>query len=370
MLDAVDDREDRRLAHKIRTYIQKDKFHKLSSFFDLQQNRHSAIHPDSPLNSSGQTGLHFSAKLGHPDCVRVFLELGANPKVQDRKGNTPLHYGCKYCLKNYSVSNVRDLVKVFIRDDLDLLEIKNKNGTTPATFVEALNKLEDSSSDGEDKSSVSSEVDDDSKWQEKLRQADEEDYFQFHGKYEQHESYFRNVFNESYDQWADRIYSEFRAKRDRIAQAEREKFSESKDKDGQKSRDEDNIEKKEWKLKLKDPKIERFRTKYKKLFFSSDPITVALMPFKTSDSAESIVELLLSAPPQETPSQNAAQKDEPLKDDDAKATSTRKLREAIRKWHPDKFNQLFRSRIQSDSYEDVMKIVTHVSQSLLNFGKQ
>ena len=44
------------------------------------------IHPDSVLNKRGMTGLMISSKLGHPDCVNVFLRKGASRKLTCFKG--------------------------------------------------------------------------------------------------------------------------------------------------------------------------------------------------------------------------------------------------------------------------------------------
>jgi len=47
-----------------------------------------------------------------------------------------------------------------------------------------------------------------------------------------------------------------------------------------------------------------------------------------------------------------------------------RLQNALRRWHPDKFQQWSHGRIENDvDKENILKIVTHVSQILLSYGK-
>lgn len=55
-----------------------------------------------------RTPLHYSAKAGHPKCVRLLLRYGANPNARDADGYTPLHYICQF--HNPSGSETRERV--------------------------------------------------------------------------------------------------------------------------------------------------------------------------------------------------------------------------------------------------------------------
>lgn len=48
---------------------------------------------DNPFLAGEQllTGLHFAASRGSPEVLRLLLEAGAMPDIEDPRGNTPLH---------------------------------------------------------------------------------------------------------------------------------------------------------------------------------------------------------------------------------------------------------------------------------------
>ena len=42
-----------------------------------------------------RTPLHYAAKSGHPDCMKLLLLYGADPNCTDEDGYTPIHYVCQ-----------------------------------------------------------------------------------------------------------------------------------------------------------------------------------------------------------------------------------------------------------------------------------
>ena len=42
-----------------------------------------------------RTPLHYSAKEGQLDCIRLLLKFGGNPNASDSDGYTPIHYVCQ-----------------------------------------------------------------------------------------------------------------------------------------------------------------------------------------------------------------------------------------------------------------------------------
>ena len=154
---------------------------------------------------------------------------------------------------------------------------------------------------------------------------------------------------EDYDRWADRIYAEFRRRnRPKTPPPPKKKT------DGVESGP------KRPKLVLKPEvlKPEKKRdSKYKKFLayiceLESDEelkLTLKIMPFDTESSADAIVEAL-------------------FEDSDAEKVKLN-VKESLRFWHPDKFEQKFGQRLKSSERDEVLKIVTHVSQSLIRYGK-
>lgn len=91
LLNILASKSDKKLAIKFIDYIKRDKTKKLKQILLSKK-----IHPDSILNRKGHTGLHIACKYGKVDILYVFLGQGARLRLQDKKGNLPLHYSLKY----------------------------------------------------------------------------------------------------------------------------------------------------------------------------------------------------------------------------------------------------------------------------------
>ncbi|CEG56142.1 ankyrin repeat domain-containing protein [Legionella fallonii] len=52
-------------------------------------------HSRGPSSSSGMTALHWAAKAGHLEVVKLLLKAGADPKARSSDGAEPLHYAAK-----------------------------------------------------------------------------------------------------------------------------------------------------------------------------------------------------------------------------------------------------------------------------------
>ena len=82
--------------------------------------------------------------------------------------------------------------------------------------------------------------------------------------------------------------------------------------------------------------------------FSLTRITVEDLPFDENSTSDEIISVILS---------------------DGKGPSKQSIREAVRKWHPDKFSQMYGACVVEKDRPRVMQIVTRVSQVLLTYGK-
>ena len=283
----ISSKSHKKISNRMIDYIKRDKSKKLKRLLHK-------IHPDSKLNSKLQSGLHLACKYGNANSLYVLIKHGAYKKLQDKKGNLPIHYSLKYCLKNPSSANVRDLVTNPFLDSLDILEIPNFKGTTPKVLLNALNKLiyDTEESDTTDSSAYSPK--EENSWAEKLARANEDDnYDKFNAISDRYEEVYMNKYNESFDQWADRIFNEYRKRQNNAAINTKKSDTLSKDK-----RDDDSFENKQLHLKLaparKIPsqppyeKVEELLTKTCTL-----SITAKGLLFTNKSSADSIIDAIL-----------------------------------------------------------------------------
>jgi len=377
LLKIKQSKADRRIAEKICKYLRRDEFRKLETSFFAADDK---IHPDSILNKRGMTGLMISSKLGHPDCVNVFLRKGASRKLTCFKGNIALHYAAKYCMKHPYPSNVRNLVTIPFLDSTtdyqELMKMPNNNGTTPKLLLDALNKvMYDDTVEGSDSSDSSLDnaqktAQNSSNWSQKLQHEDQDEHYEHFGKFDVWEDTgYKNKFNETENEWADRIYAEF----SRMQSRNNKRIKSKKDAKEEKEDPKKAPKKKDLLLKIpkKNPEAKQqtlFRDKLSKLLDPQNTeliTTNSLLPFDENSTSDYIINQLLLS-----------------NDDDSTATGSnatatgsqdrnrKRFKEVIRIWHPDKFSQLYHQRIHPEHRDDIIRIVTHISQALLNFGRQ
>ena len=78
------------------------------------------------------TALHVACIKGQHAMVCKLLQIGANPKIVDKKGETPLHVVCKH--------GHSSCIKILLDYDSTLKDMQNKQGLTP--LCKALYRLE------------------------------------------------------------------------------------------------------------------------------------------------------------------------------------------------------------------------------------
>ena len=141
-------------------------------------------------------------------------------------------------------------------------------------------------------------------------------------------------------------------------------MEDKKEKDSKKS-----PKKKELLLKIpkKNPEAKQtlFRDKLSKLLDPQNTqliTTNSLLPFDENSTSDYIInQLLLSDGSESTTTATGSQ---------VQDRKRKRIKEVIRIWHPDKFSQLYHQRIDPEHRDDIIRIVTHISQALLNFGRQ
>ena len=305
------------------------------------------IHPDSEIGHHGRTALHECGKRGSTECVRILIQCKADPMIKDLKENYPLHLALKYLLKQKNFNSVMasELIDPLKKNLEEHIHDANSSGTSCWQLLTGLDvkikilkqeTISSSSSSDSDTSSDASE----NEWNEKLKQAHEEDYIVNVGKYR--ESQYKNEYQETYDEWADRIYNAFQKRHQKTSPKPVLPKSEA--------RSSSFTELKLPAFKPKYPSTNNEKIiKYNELFSKKSIIHTSDLPFCLKSTADEIITLLLSV--------------------SGETNKKKVLREAIRKWHPDKFIQMFSEKIDKQELNDVIAIVNHVSQTLLLYGK-
>ena len=80
----------------------------------------------------GDTGLHLAAAALNAPAVELFLNAGADPKSQNRRGATPLHYACDARPMSAGVwnpSSQADIIDLLLRHKADLEQV-DRGGVT------------------------------------------------------------------------------------------------------------------------------------------------------------------------------------------------------------------------------------------------
>ena len=195
------------------------------------------------------------------------------------------------------------------------------------------------------------EVGEDVQWRRRMEEECDDEYMGQQGRWEaREEEQGWGEEAETYDAWAERIYSAFSSKRRPPPPKERR---EEGPRVASSLRPEVDLAKAEEVSRLlrERRKREKVRRMVEALFESEETVVPAMVPFKDMEEGE-VVECLL----EEVVGKGA----EEVK---------KKIREELRRWHPDKFWQKVGSRVGEEHKEEVMERVKRVSQALNNYGK-
>merc|ERR1712008_440890 len=95
-------------------------------------------------------------------------------------------------------------------------KMPNNNGTTPKLLLDALNNVmyddtvEGSASSDSNLDNAQKTAQNSSNWSQKLQHEDQDEHYERFGKFDVWEDAgYKNKFNETENEWADRIYAEF-----------------------------------------------------------------------------------------------------------------------------------------------------------------
>ncbi len=156
--------------------------------------------------------------------------------------------------------------------------------------------------------------------------------------------------DETYDDWADRIFKEYwRSRRPTRPTTPRENpNTEHKSGWGNLGNlDEKKVKKPDTKKKKR--AYEKFCERY--LDSKEKLISERCLPFTARTTPDDVIDALLEGKEGEAELKGA-------------------VREELRRWHPDKFAQKYGARFAEGEKDTIMAVVTHVSQSLINYGRR
>jgi len=348
---------------KIIKYIIDDRARKLGKYLDREEIPVNAI-----VNRKGEKMVHVCSREGSTDTLELLIEKGARVNLVDAAGNLPLHHALNQLLSQYSARLEQDLVSVLLSRSANLLLRQNHKGVSCKSLLEELESMKapPSATQTGFVQYISSDSDADSdafeysdkQWRDKLQYECDFEYSAHQGRYEvDEEPYLAGTGFESYDSWADRIYSAFSSRQrslylpKHVPKPEPDKLKEKKTlRPDKEPSSQENVEKLRQKRALK-----RVRESYAKLFTDGqeEGAVIGSEDILYSElNAAQILDLMLS----EVIDKGA---------DEIKKC----IREELRRWHPDKFKQKIGPRIKPEDMDSVMAKVKTIAQALTSYAK-
>jgi len=338
---------------KIVKYIEKDKYLKLKKYI-----KDKSVNLNEIITKNGEKMLHLACREGSVDCLAFLLKIGADPRLVDKKGNLPIHLALNFCIKNYSRSYESDLVSVLLTYCSGIIKQKNFGGVSVQELLDKLDKVKRKDMFYKDKvekpiviDSDSDEDDSEKVWNKKLKDECDYEFEENMGKFECDNSYSGNSQQqESFDDWADRIYSAFSGRR-KALYAKPKQDNENQPSGSKKPKLTLDPNKLAYIQLKENNEKKKYQKMCRKIFESEDEIGRDDIPLKNLDISK-IIDILL----------------DDVKDK-SKEEIKNKIREEVRRWHPDKFLQKIGERIVENEKSDVMDSVKAIAQALNSYGK-
>ena len=352
---------EREVRKKVEKAIARDKWGRVEKMVEKGE-----VEVDTVVGKKGERMLHLAAKEEAEECMEGLLEMGANAKLVDKKGNLPLHIALSMVIEDYSRSSEKALVQGLLARSLDCLGQRNKDGFTVRELLVSLDKAREKREDKrlskastmpsnlarlrrQEEDAPKSE---EAAWRERLGWEWEDEYHGLQGRWEEEEEGWGEEERETYDDWADRIFKAFSAKR-RPPPPPVQRKEEGPKAPPKTLRPEFDVAQMEENSRLLRERKQREKQwrLCSKLWESSDPILPEGVPFQGMEDV-AILDMML----------------EVVKESGADEVK-KKIREELRRWHPDKFWQKMGHRVAVEDKEAVMDRVKRVSQALTNYGK-
>ncbi|XP_029434849.1 NF-kappa-B inhibitor-like protein 1 [Rhinatrema bivittatum] len=199
-----------RKQKKLYRYLEEGSILKLKSYL----RKHHGLSVNFSLRK-GRTLLHAACALCDDAMVRVLLKHGADPLLQDHRGNTALHVAARQAAKR-GQRVYEDLVVLLKKHCPAALEVINRDGKTPCDLLQQLETKEPScdtaasgrGTDGAERAPAEVERE----WHWKLYGECQDEFQESFGQYD--EDFCRvDPEPESFHDWAERIAREYSRKR-------------------------------------------------------------------------------------------------------------------------------------------------------------
>nr|XP_015221887.1 PREDICTED: NF-kappa-B inhibitor-like protein 1 [Lepisosteus oculatus] len=176
-------------------------------------------HPDTDLSfsqgSKGRTPLHLACSLGDDAVLRLLLKKGADPLLQDRKGDTPLHLAARRVLKR-GKRVYDDLVAPLRKHCPAAMEMPNNVGVTPQDILQWMKV-------GQGRvppacRNFPETPDPEREWREKIFGECQDEFYETFGQYDDDFSR-EDAEEEDFGDWADQVRREYYQKQRQAQQA-------------------------------------------------------------------------------------------------------------------------------------------------------
>ncbi|XP_062870173.1 NF-kappa-B inhibitor-like protein 1 [Trichomycterus rosablanca] len=350
-----------RKQKKVWRYVEEGSLLKLKSYL----RKHKDIELNFTQGKRRRGLLHLICTEGEDSLLTVLMKHGADPLLQDRHGDTPLHLAVQRALK-YGKRDYDDLVVPLFKHCPDALKKPNKAGITPHELLQGLKFKKSRRSAADCPRSVNPEQE----WREKLFGECQDEFYETFGQYD--DDFLREDEDEGdFADWAERIRHEYETKQRARATSGRKEKRQKREKEQQEEErgrrelharlEREHREYLERAARKKDEtqrgKKRRYEERCEAVFLSS-----------TSSATSSSSSMLgYSDIPWPAPHGSVNEMMDVILhgvDRSDAATFKKFLRRQQVLWHPDKFAQRCGGRLQDKDRQRIMDTVTVLSQEL------